>query len=144
MAIFVFNNALVLVNGVDLSDHCSKATCVDDRNEVDVTAMQTAAQAYEQITKGLGKASIALDFFQDFAAAKVHATLSPLISSTTPIAIEVRPTNAARSATNPAFLLAAALMFTYSGLDGGVGDAAKLTAEFKNAPGGAGMTYPTA
>jgi hypothetical protein len=141
MAIFVFTNALVLVNNIDLSDHCSKATCVDDRNEVDVTAM---GSGYEQATKGLGKASISLDFFQDFAAGKVHQTLQPLIASSTPIAVEVRPVNAARSTTNPAFLLASALMFTYSGLDGKVGDAAGITADFKNSPGGTGMTYPTA
>jgi hypothetical protein len=140
MAIFVFTDAKVLVNGVDLSDHCSKVTCVDDRNAVDVTTM---GSSYEQETKGLGKASITLDFFQDFAAAKVHATLQPLIASSTPVAVEVRPTSGARSATNPAFLLASALLFTYSGLDGSVGDAASMSAEFRNAPAGTGMTYPT-
>lgn len=141
MAIFVFTNAQVLVNGVDLSDHCSKVTCIDDRNEVDVTAF---GSSYEQTTKGLGKAQIDLEFFQDFAAGKTHATLSPLEASTTPVAVEVRPVVGARSATNPAFLLSSALMFTYNGLDGNVGDAAKITATFKNAPGGTGMTYPTA
>jgi len=140
MAIIVFTNALTLVNSVDLSNHCSKVTTTDERAEVDVSAM---GSGFVQVTKGLGNAQIDLDFLQDFAGGSVHATLSPFISSTSPIPVEVRPTTGARSATNPAMLLASALMFTYAGLDSQVGDAAKITATFKNAPGGTGMTYPT-
>lgn len=139
MAIFVFTNGQVLVNGVDLSDHVSKVTTQDTRAQLDITAMGATALTY---TKGLGDASITIDFFQDFASAKVHATLSPLISTSTPFAVEVRPVNAARSATNPAVLLAGALLFTYSGLDGSVGQASAMTATFQNASQ-AGMTYPT-
>jgi hypothetical protein len=135
-----FTNALVLVNGVDLSADCSGIHTVDTRNPVDVTAF---GSSYTQETKGLGQASITLDFFTDFTAGKVHATLQPLIGSTTPIAVEVRAVNAARSATNPAVLLAAALLFSYPALDGSIGDAAKGSYEFRNAPGGTGITYPT-
>ena len=140
MAIIVFTNALVLVNSVDLSNHCSKVTTTDLRAEIDVSAM---GSGYVQVTKGLGNAEIVLEFLQDFASSSVHQTLQPLVGSTTPIAVEVRPVNAARSATNPAILLASGLMFTYAGLDSQVGDAAKISATFKNAPGGTGMTYPT-
>jgi hypothetical protein len=136
-----FTNALVLVNGIDLSDHCRGIHTVDNKNAVDVTAM---GAGYTQETKGLGEASITLDFLSDFSAGKVHATLQPLVGSTTPVAVEVRAVNAARSATNPAVLLAAALLFSYSALDGSIGDAAEFSAEFRNAPGGSGITYPTA
>ena len=141
MAIFTLTNALVLVNGVDLSDHVDKVTVNDGREKVDVTAMGATAKGYQ---KGLGDASITLDFFQDFAAGKTHATLQPLIGSTTPVAVEVRSVNGARSATNPAFLLSTALLFNYDGLDGSVGDASKMSAEFSNASSSGGMTYPTA
>lgn len=140
MAITTLTNAYVLVNGVDLSDHVSKVTTEDDRSQVDITAMGATNTAY---TKGLGDARITLDFFQDFAAAKVHATLQPLIGSSSTVAVEVRPTNAARSATNPAILLSGALLFKYNGLDAKVGDASQTTAEFVNGAA-AGMTYPTA
>lgn len=136
-----FTNALVLVNGVDLSTDCRGIHTTDSRAPIDVTAF---GSSYTQETKGLGEASITLDFLQDFTAGKVHATLAPLIGSTTPIAVEVRAVNAARSVTNPAILLAAALLFTYTGLDGSIGDAAEMSAEFRNAPGGTGITYPTA
>ena len=140
MAIFTLTNAFVSVNGVDLSDHVESVTVKDDRDKVDITAMGASAKAYQ---KGLGDASIEIGFFQDFAANKVHATLQPLISSTSPIAVEVRATNAIRSATNPAFLLAQALLFSYGGLEGSVGDASKMKAEFQNANSAGGMTYPT-
>jgi hypothetical protein len=136
-----FTNALVLVNGVDLSSSCKGIHTVDTKAAIDVT---TFGAGYIQETKGLGTASITLDFESDFSAAKTHATLQPLIGSTTPFAVEVRAVNAARSATNPAVLLGSALLFSYSALDGTIGAAAEFSAEFRNAPGGAGITYPTA
>lgn len=138
MAISVLTNAQVLVNGVDLSDHVSKVTCEDTRNQVDITAMGATNLTY---TKGLGDGKITIEFFQDFAASKVHATLQPLIGSSTPVNVEVRPVNAARSATNPAVLMSALLM-NYHALDGQVGNASAMSAEFINASQ-AGVTYPT-
>lgn len=139
MAISVLTNAQVIINGVDLSDHVSKVTLTDSRTSVDITAMGATSIS---VTKGLGDAKVSLEMFQDFSAAKVHATLSPLIATSTPFSVEVRPTNAARSATNPAFLMSGLLM-TYPMLDGKVGDANSGTYEFVNGAQ-AGVTYPTA
>jgi hypothetical protein len=138
MAIGTLTNAQVIINGVDLSDHCSSVSLTDSRANVDITAMGALNIAY---AKGLGDATATFDFFQDFAAAKVHATLQPLISSTTPFTVEVRPVLAARSATNPAYLMTA-LLFTYPMLDGKIGDANSATYVFQNASQ-AGVTYPT-
>lgn len=138
MAITVLTNAYVLVNSVDLSDHVSKVTLEDDREQVEITAMGATNKAY---TKGLGDGKATIDFYQDFASAKVHATLQPLIASSTGVAIEVRPTNASRSTTNPAFLMTGLLM-NYNMLDGSVGEASKITAEFVNSSQ-SGVTYPT-
>jgi hypothetical protein len=139
VAITVLTNAQVFINGVDLSDHVSKVTLTDNRTPVDVTAFGAVNLA---VTKGLGDAKVALDMFQDFAAAKVHATLQPLIGSSTGIVIEVRPVNGARSVTNPAFLMTGLLM-NYPMLDGKVGDASSVTYEFQNSSQ-SGVTYPTA
>jgi len=136
-----FTNAYVSINGTDLSDHARSVTITDNRAEVDVTAFSSGG--YSQTTKGLGDASIEIELLQDLSASKTHAVLQPLVGSTTPIIVEVRPTNAIRSATNPAALMSNALLFTYNYLDGAVGDAAVTKAMFKNAPGGAGITYPT-
>ena len=139
MAIFTLTDALVIVNGVTLSDHGNSVTVNDERDQVDVTAFGATSKAYQ---KGLGDASITVTFFQDFAASKVHATLQPLISSSTPVNVEVRATSAARSTTNPAALLSA-LLFNYNMLDGSVGEASTTEATFVNASQ-TGMTYPAA
>jgi hypothetical protein len=139
MAIFTITDALVIINGVTLSDHADSVTVNDTRDVVDITAFGATSKV---VTKGLGDASISVEMFQDFAAAKTHATLQPLIASTTPVTIEVRPTSAARSATNPAAVMSA-LLFNYNFLAGGIGEASKITAEFSNASQ-AGVTYPTA
>ncbi len=139
MAIFTLTDAMVIVNGVTLSDHGNSVTVNDMRESKDITAFGATSKA---VAKGLGDASISVTFFQDFAAGKVHATLQPLIGSTTPVTIEVRPTSAARSATNPAAVISALLM-SYNFVDGDVGEPSETTAEFVNASQ-TGMTYPTA
>lgn len=139
MAIFTLTDAFVSINGVTLSDHANQVTVEDTRDEVDITAFGATSKA---ITKGLGDAKISVTLFQDFASGKTHATLQPLISSTTPITVEVRATSAARSATNPAAVMSA-LLFNYNMLDGSIGDASTIQAEFKNASQ-TGITYPTA
>src|SRR3954470_23695439 len=116
MAIFAFTDGLVIVNGVTLSDHANQITVEDNRDSVDITAFGATSKA---ITKGLGDAKITVQFFQDFAASKTHATLQPLIGSSTPVTVEVRATSAARSATNPAAVISALLM-NYNMIAGGV------------------------
>ena len=138
MAIFVLTDATVIVNGVTLSDHANQVTVEDTRDSVDITAFGATSKA---VAKGLGDAKITVQFFQDFAAGKVHATLQPLLGSTTPVTVEVRATSAARSATNPAAVLSALLM-SYNMLSGSLGEASGTSAEFVNGSQ-AGMTYPT-
>jgi hypothetical protein len=139
VAIFALVDAFVQINGVTLSDHANQVTVEDNRAEVDITAFGATSKA---ITKGLGDAKITVRMFQDFASGKTHATLQPLISSTTPITVEVRPTSGARSATNPAAVLSALLM-SYNMLSGSMGEASMIEATFTNASQ-SGMTYPTA
>lgn len=139
MAVFVSTNNQIFINGVDLSDHVTKVTTTDSRAKVDVTCMGATCNVS---AKGLGDGGCTIEFLQDYAAGKIHATLQPLISSTTPFNVEVRPVNGGRTATNPAFLMSA-LLYDYPFLDGGVGDAAKVSVEFANAAQ-AGITYPTA
>ncbi len=139
MAIFTLTDATVIINGVTLSDHADSVTVTDTRDSVDITAFGATSKA---VTKGLGDATIEIEMYQDFAAGKTHATLQPLIGSTTPVTIEVRATSAIRSATNPAALMSGLLM-NYNMLAGGIGAASKITATFQNGAQ-AGLTYPTA
>lgn len=138
MATFALNDATVIVNGVNLSDHGNAVTATDNRNQLTATTFGAGANIYR---KGLGDASIEIQFFNDFAGGSVYATLQPLIDSETTVAVEVRATSAARGATNPGILLSEALLFTFQPLQGSVGEMVGLTATFVNA-GNAGMTYP--
>jgi hypothetical protein len=139
VAIFTLTDGHIIINGVTLSDHSNAVTVEDTRDSVDITAFGATSKA---VAKGLGDAKITITMWQDFAAGKTHATLQPLIGSTTGVTIEVRATSAIRSATNPAAVMTGLLM-TYNMLDGAVGDASEITAEFVNSSQ-AGITYPTA
>jgi hypothetical protein len=139
MAVFALVDCFVSINAVTLSDHADSVTVEDTRDTLDITCFGATSKA---VTKGLGDAKITVELLQDMAAGKVHATLQPLIGSTTPVTIEVRATSGARSATNPAALMSGLLM-NYNMLAGGIGDVSKITAEFVNASQ-AGLTYPTA
>lgn len=139
MAIFTLVDAFIQINGVTLSDHANHVTVEDTREEKDITAFGATSKA---VTKGLGDATITMQFFQDFAGGKTHATLSPLIASMTPVTVEVRATSAARSATNPAAVMQG-LLFGYNMLDGDIGEPSGTPVVFRNASQ-TGITYPTA
>lgn len=138
MAISVLTDAYVSINSVVLSDHANQVTIDDNREPVDITAFGATNKT---VTKGLGDGTISVTLFQDFGAAKTHATLQPLVSSSTAVPVEIRPTSAARSATNPACLMQGLLM-NYNMLSGSVGEASTITAEFQNGSQ-TGITYPT-
>jgi hypothetical protein len=139
MAISVLTDAMVIINGVTLSDHANSVTVNDTRDSVDITAFGATNKA---VTKGLGDASISVDFFQDFAAGKTDATLRPLVGSSTGIVVEIRPTSGARSATNAEAVMTGLLM-NYNFLAGGIGEASTISAEFVNSSQ-TGMQYLTA
>ena len=138
MAKFVLKSATVTVNAVDLSDHISKVTIETNHNEVDVTAF---GSTYREILQGIGDATITLSFFQDFAAAKVDATLWPLADGGTTFPVTVKPTSAAVSSTNPRYDMTG-IILSYHPIDGAVGDASATDVTIRNAAQ-AGLTRNT-
>lgn len=128
MAVAPLTDAFILIGATTLSDHGNAVTINDEREQKEITAFGAANKAY---VKGLGDASIEVTLWQDFGAGKTHQTLQPLIGTNTLTTIEVRPTSAARSTTNPAAVLSALLM-NYQMLDGGVGDPPEIKATFIN------------
>lgn len=118
MANFAFTDAHVTIGGVDLSDHIVKLTIKTTADDLDNTGM--GAQYHSRIG-GLKDWTLDIDFNQDFDAAKVDATLWPLLGTVT--AVTVRPTSAAISATNPEYA-GPVLVTEYDPLDGKIGDLA--------------------
>jgi hypothetical protein len=139
MAKFVLRDAFVMIGGTNFSDHCSSVEVQDTADQVDFTTFGPAA--YKQYGQGFHDAQITCTFFSDFASASIHSNLQPLYSSGGTISLEVRPTSAARSSTNPAAIMTGT-MYAYTGISGKVGDAATMDVTFANA-GTAGLTWAT-
>jgi hypothetical protein len=96
----VLYNAKLTVNGVDLSDHLDTVTLGPFSTEALPAAGMGEVQNYA-CAGNLDVGSVDANFFQDFAAAKVHATIMPLWSGKVLHDIIVQPDSASRSATNP-------------------------------------------
>jgi hypothetical protein len=139
MAKYVHRDAYIAVAGSVLSDHASSLTIEDSADEVEFTAFSTAG--YREFGQGLKDCTITCTFFQDFAASSVHAILQPLYASGGTFSLEVRPTSAAVSATNPKGTMTARL-YSYAGFGGAVGDASTFDASFRNG-GTAGLVWGT-
>jgi len=99
MAKFVLKDAVVTVNSVILSTRVKSVTLNVPVDVQEAFAMGDTAKAK---FPGLIDWSVDLEFYQDFAAANVDATLWPLVGAD-PWPFAVRPTSAAISATNPSY-----------------------------------------
>jgi hypothetical protein len=118
MARIVLTNAVVKINSVDLSDHIANIELSQEFDDVETTAFGDSGRTR---TGGLADSSISLDFHQDFEAASVDATISPLVGSTT--SFEIIPNGTAVSATNPRYT-GTCLITEWSPVSGAVGELA--------------------
>jgi hypothetical protein len=99
MAIYLDNNVGLKIATVDLSEYVSSITLTQTFDEVETTTMGSFAHTF---SKGLESSTLAVDFINDWAAAKVQATLQAAYgTSVTAIMIPVKGT--AVSAANPTF-----------------------------------------
>ena len=129
MAHFILNDAEVVVNAVDLSDHVSSvrlnysAELQDNSSMGDDTRKRLA---------GIKEWSIEVEFKQDFAAAEVDATLFTLVGAAF-FTVTVMPDKSLGvSATNPKYS-GSAVLESYPPLDGAFGDLAKTSVVFQSA-----------
>lgn len=116
MANMVLRDAYVSLNSVNLSDHVRQVTLSYSAELQDDTAMGDTARSR---IGGLKDWSLQIEFFGDYAAANVDATLFPLVGST--FAVEVRPTSSAVGATNPKFT-GTGILESYQPVGGTVGE----------------------
>ena len=101
MAIYLDNNVGLKIATVDLSEYVSSITLTQTFDEVETTTMSSGAH---QFSKGLESSTLAVDFLNDWAAAKVQATLQAAYgTSVTAIVIPVKGT--AVSAANPTYTM---------------------------------------
>lgn len=102
MAIYLDNNVGLKIATVDLSEYITSITLTQTFDEVETTAMGAASH---QFSKGLEASTLSVDFLNDFAAAKVQATLQAAYgTSVTALVVPVRAASATTiSATNPLY-----------------------------------------
>ena len=77
MATLVYTDALVTVNGLDLSDHVRSVQLNYEAEILDDTAMGTSGTRSNR--PGLKNWTMTVEFYQDYAAASIDATLFGLI-----------------------------------------------------------------
>src|SRR3989304_4716983 len=131
MAIIALTNASLVVNAVDLSDHVAEIVVNMSAEDLDATAMGAQSRAH---AVGLRDDRMEVTFRQDYAAAKVDATLSGLVSSSTGVTVVAKPDSGAVSATNPSYTMTA-LLFDYQPMSGAVGGIQDTEVVFLPAPG---------
>ncbi len=124
MAKFSATDVLVLINSQNISDWCFDVDVPDAKNQIDVSGFNsTGAQEY---VPGSRDQSAVIQVLQDFGNTQIHQTLNPLYVANTVFAFEVRPTSAARSATNP-WYGGSAQMYEYDGLKATLNSRAEIT-----------------
>lgn len=122
-----WTNAKVIINSVDLSDHVVSVQMQMQKNDQETTTMGAYGKSRRP---GLADENFQIVFRQDAAAASVDATLAPLYLNGTAHQVEVRQVNAARSATNPAYVAATCYLLDYPALSGTVGNTLDVQATF--------------
>mgnify|MGYP001603133600 CR=1 FL=1 len=127
MATVVWKNASFIVNAVDLSNDVSSMTLNYNSEALDATVMGFDTRIRKG---GLFDWSMDITFLQDFAAAQVDATLFALVGATA--CVQIKPVNAAASATNPRFG-GVAVLESYPPMTGAVGTLLQATVRFVSA-----------
>jgi hypothetical protein len=99
MGIYLDNNVGLKIATVDLSEYVTSITLTQTFDEIETTSMGSFSH---QFSKGLEASTLTVDFLNDWAAAKVQATLQAAYgTSVTAIVIPVKGTLV--SATNPTY-----------------------------------------
>ena len=119
MAKFLATQFNISLNGTDLSSSLHSVTLDVSSNEVDTTTFGTTSTVYKTVVGGIVSGSAKLDFYQDYAAGSVDATIWPLINTIGTLVI--KPNGTAVSATNPSYT-AQVLINAYTPVMGSIGD----------------------
>jgi predicted secreted protein len=128
MAKYVIKTPQITVNSVDLSEYLEDVTLTYEADEIESTSSGTTVND-KTFVAGLRSWSIDATLQQDYASARVDATLFSLVGAD-PFAIKVRPTSAAKGTSNPEFS-GNAILLSYPPLTGKVGEMARVTVKFR-------------
>lgn len=127
MATYVYKNAHVTVNSVDLSNDVQQLSTSLQLDTVEDTAMGDNARSY---IAGLRDGTFDVTFNADDTTGQVSATLWTIYSGASSVTFTVKPNGTTTSTSNPAYS-GSCFVSSWNPLDGSVGDLATNTATFQ-------------
>lgn len=114
-------------SSVDATSWTTKSVFGPKFDTVEFTNFGSAG--YKTFKPGLFEADINFEMNQDFASSQVDATVWALFIARTLTYLDIKPTSASRSATNPSIVVAG--YWVEYPMEFTVGDAAKISLSFK-------------
>jgi hypothetical protein len=111
----------ITINGASFSTALQSIELMVEAAELETTGFGTT---YRERIAGLKTGSLTLNFYQDFAASSVDATIWPLLGSNATVV--VKATSSATGTANPAFT-AVCLVTQYTPFSSSVGDIATVS-----------------
>ena len=122
---YLSNPASVKVGGVELGDQCTAAVMTVAYDTLEETTFGSLARTY---VKGLETNTCTLTLFNSYATAETYATLLSLVG--TQVTVEVKPSSAAISATNPVLTLTSTFMPSLPVANMALGELSTVDIEF--------------
>lgn len=113
----ILKNPSIKINSVQLNNYVAQVELDWSYEEVDTTTFDGSG-AMSRVA-GLQNSSLSITFLQDFSAASVDATISPLLGGTS--SFEILPAGTTASATNPKYT-GKVLITSWTPLSGAPGD----------------------
>jgi hypothetical protein len=126
MAKFLAQDCYIEIDGHDMSNWCFAVATPSERERVDMSGFNPLGA--KEFAAGDREDSIDLGILQDFAAGGPHDILSDIYQNQSTVAVKVRPTSAAASATNPEYGGNGQLL-AYTGLDAEKGQRSEIRVE---------------
>ena len=125
MAKIILTDCAITVNSVAVTTLANSVTLTYEKDSIEVTAFGDAGHKF---TGGLQNNTMDMQLFQDFAASQTEATIFPLVG--TPTTVNIRPTSAAISTTNPSYTLTDCMLVSHTPIAGAVGEVAMTSLSF--------------
>jgi hypothetical protein len=120
----VLTNPRVVLDGFDVSDHCTSVSFGTVYDLVEVTQMGDIAK---KMVAGLEENTLSLELQQDFGAAQLESVIYP--NRGLRVGCTVRPVNGPVSATNPQYSFQV-LISEWTPLSGSIGELATVTVDW--------------
>src|SRR3954468_3742292 len=127
MSKFISSDVYVQVAGTTLSNWAFKVDIPLQKEKVEVSGFNSAGS--REFLPGQSTEEFVISFRQDFGSSAVDQTLWPLYNTGTAFVVNVKPTSATVSSTNPQYS-GTCNLYEYHPLDADLGNASETSVTF--------------